>query len=45
MLCQGDGLRAMMLFITAHALHEGMGAPLSQVNPAAYDSVIAACQT
>jgi len=42
MLCQGDGLRAIMLFITAHALREGMGAPLPPVNPAAYNSDIAA---
>jgi len=37
MLGHDDGLRAMMLFITAHALHEGMRAPLPPVNPAAHD--------
>jgi DNA-binding SARP family transcriptional activator/predicted ATPase len=41
---QGDGLRAAMLFSTAHALREAMGAPLPPVDRAAYDSVLAACR-
>jgi predicted ATPase/DNA-binding SARP family transcriptional activator len=38
---QGDGVQAAMLFSTAHALREGMGAPLPPVDRAAYDSVVA----
>jgi tetratricopeptide (TPR) repeat protein len=41
---QGDGVQAAMLFSTAHALREGMGAPLPPVDRAAYDSVLAACR-
>jgi len=41
---EGDGLQAAMLFSTAHALREGMGAPLPPVDRAAYDSVLAACR-
>ena len=43
-VAQGDGLQAAMLFSTAHALREGMGAPLPPVDRAAYDSVLAACR-
>jgi len=42
---QGDGLQAAMLFGTAHAMREGMGAPLPPVDRAAYDSAVAACRT
>jgi len=42
---QGNGLQAAMLFSTAHALREGMGAPLPPVDRAAYDFVVAACRT
>jgi len=41
---QGDGVQAAMLFSTAHALREGMGAPLPPVDRAAYDSVVAVCR-
>jgi predicted ATPase/DNA-binding SARP family transcriptional activator len=41
---QGDGLQAAMLFSTAHALREGMGAPLPPVDRTAYDSVLAVCR-
>jgi len=41
---QGDGQQAAMLFSTAHALRERMGAPLPPVDRAAYDSVLAACR-
>jgi predicted ATPase/DNA-binding SARP family transcriptional activator len=41
---QGDGVQAAMLFSTAHALREGMGAPLPPVDRAAHDSVVAACR-
>ena len=40
----GDGVQAAMLFSTAHAMREGMGAPLPPVDRAAYDSVLAACR-
>lgn len=39
---RGDGLQAAMLFSTAHALREGMGAPLPPVDRAAYEAVVAA---
>jgi len=38
---QGDGVQAAALFGTAHALREGMGAPLPPVDRAAHDSVLA----
>jgi hypothetical protein len=41
---QGDGVQAAMLFGTAHALREQIGAPLPPVDRAAYDSVVAACR-
>jgi hypothetical protein len=41
---QGDGLQAAMLFSTAHAWREAMGAPLPPVDCAAHDSVVAACR-
>ncbi len=41
---QGDGVQAAVLFGTAHALREGMGAPLPPVDRAAHDSVVAACR-
>ena len=41
---QGDGLQAAMLFGAAHALREGMGAPLPPVDRAAHDSVVAVCR-
>ena len=41
---RGDGAQAAMLLSTAHALREGMGAPLPPVDRAAYDSVLAACR-
>jgi len=41
---QGDGVQAAILFSTAHALREGMGAPLPPVDRAAHDSVLAACR-
>jgi predicted ATPase/DNA-binding SARP family transcriptional activator len=40
---QGDCGRAVMLFSTAHALREELGAPLPPVDRAAYDSVVAVC--
>jgi len=42
---QGDGVQATMLFSTAHALRETLGAPLPPVDLAAYESVIATCRT
>jgi predicted ATPase len=42
---QGDGVQAAMLFSTAHALREGMGAPLPPVDRDAYDSAVAGCRT
>jgi len=42
---QGDGVQAAMLFSTAHALRETLGAPLPPVDLAAYESVIATCRT
>jgi tetratricopeptide (TPR) repeat protein len=41
---QGDSAQAVMLLSTAHALREGMGAPLPPVDRAAHDSVVAACR-
>ncbi len=41
---QGDDAQATMLFSTAHALREGMGAPLPPVDRPAYDTVLAACR-
>ncbi|HSR30788.1 MAG TPA: tetratricopeptide repeat protein [Anaerolineae bacterium] len=41
---QGDGVQAAMLFSTAHALREVMGAPLPPVDRAAHDSVLAVCR-
>jgi hypothetical protein len=41
---RGDGAQAATLFGTAHALREGMGAPLPPVDRAAHDSVLAACR-
>jgi predicted ATPase len=41
---QGDGVQAAMLFSTAHALREAMGAPLPPVDRAAYDSAVAVCR-
>jgi predicted ATPase/DNA-binding SARP family transcriptional activator len=41
---QGDGVQAAMLFSTAHALREGMGAPLPPVDCAAHDSMVAVCR-
>jgi ATP/maltotriose-dependent transcriptional regulator MalT len=41
---QGDGVHAAMLFGTAHALREGMGAPLPPVDRAAHGSVVAVCR-
>ena len=40
---QDDGLQAATLLSTAHALREGMGAPLPPVDRAAHDSVVAIC--
>jgi len=42
---QGDGRQAVMLFSTAHAMRETLGAPLPPVDRAAYESVIATCRT
>jgi tetratricopeptide (TPR) repeat protein len=42
---QGDGVQAAMLFGTAHALREEIGAPLPAVDRAAHDSVVAASRT
>ena len=39
---QGDGAQAVMLFSTAHALREAIGAPLPPVDRTAYDSAVAA---
>jgi hypothetical protein len=41
---QGDGVQAAMLLGAAHALREGLGAPLPPVDRAAHDSVLAACR-
>ena len=41
---QDDGLQAATLLSTAHALREGMGAPLPPVDRAAHDSVVAICR-
>jgi predicted ATPase/DNA-binding SARP family transcriptional activator len=38
---QGDGAGALMLFSTAHALRETMGAPVPPVDRPAYDSAVA----
>ena len=40
----GDGVQAVMLFSTAHALRERLGAPLPPVDRAAHDSFVAACR-
>ncbi len=40
----GDGGQAAMLLGTAHALREGIGAPLPPVDRAAHDSLVAACR-
>jgi predicted ATPase len=42
---QGDGVQAAMLLGAAHALREGLGAPLPPVDRAAHDSVVAACRS
>jgi len=42
---QGDGARVAMLLGTAHALRQGMGAPLPPVDRAGHDSVVAACRS
>jgi predicted ATPase/transcriptional regulator with XRE-family HTH domain len=42
---QGEGARAAMLFGTAHAQRERMGAPVPPVDRAAYDSAVAASQS
>jgi predicted ATPase/DNA-binding SARP family transcriptional activator len=41
---QGDSSQAVMLFSTADALREGMGAPLPPVDRAAHDAVVSACR-
>ena len=41
---QGDGTQAAMLLGTAHALREGIGAPLPPVDRAGHDSTVAACR-
>ncbi len=41
---QGDGVQAVMLFSTAHALREAMGAPLPPVDRAAHDRILAGCR-
>jgi hypothetical protein len=41
---QNDGEQAAMLFSTAYALREKMGAPLPPVDRPAYDSVVAGCR-
>ena len=41
---RGDGVQATMLFSTAHALREEMGAPLPPADRADHDSVVAACR-
>jgi hypothetical protein len=41
---QGDGLQAAMLFSAAHALRQGMGAPLPPVDRPAHESVVAVCR-
>ncbi len=41
---QDDSTQAAMLFGTAHALREALGAPLPPVDRADYDSVVAACR-
>jgi len=41
---QGEGAHATMLLGAAHALREGMGAPIPPVDRAGYDSVLAACR-
>ena len=41
---QGDDLQAAMLFGTAHAWSEGVGAPLPRVDRAAQDTILAACR-
>jgi len=38
---QANGAQAVMLFSVAHALREGMGAPLLPVDRAPYDSIVA----
>jgi hypothetical protein len=42
---QGDGARAVMLFGSAHAQRERMGAPVPPVDRAAYDSAVAASRS
>lgn len=41
---QGDSLQAMMLFSKTHALREGIGTALPQVDRAAHDSILATCR-
>lgn len=42
---QRDGTHTVKLLSVAHAMREGMGAPLPPVDRAAHDSVLAACRT
>ena len=42
---QGEGVQAVMLLSTTHALREVMGAPLPPVDNNAFDSAVAACRT
>jgi predicted ATPase/DNA-binding SARP family transcriptional activator len=43
-LVQGDGAHAVVLFSTANALRQAMGAPLPPIDQSAYDSAVAACR-
>jgi hypothetical protein len=41
---QGGGAQAALLLGTAHALRQGIGAPLPPVDRAAHDSAVGACR-